>query len=167
MEWFIEIRGNTLIIKANVITKTTKDNSGIKKKKNRKNENICICKVVITTKVAGSDWNTWTGRFIKYQSTCLYNNTSTYSTSKVLIYRTGNAPNSQSSAANNVAYVVHRPASRFPSRGKKWILPLPKTLPLPVRHIKHRRLKLCFSHHERNVRRERSLILRQHRFLNG
>lgn len=43
----MKMRGSTLII-------GNYDNSGIKKK-TEKEENICICKVVITTKVASSD----------------------------------------------------------------------------------------------------------------
>lgn len=41
---------------------------------------------------------------------------------KILIYQTENAPDSQSSAANNVAYAVCWPAS-FPTRVRKWFYP--------------------------------------------
>lgn len=54
----MKMRGSTLIIKANVITKDNQRQLrqfGNKKKKTEKEENICICKVVITTKVASSD----------------------------------------------------------------------------------------------------------------
>lgn len=41
-------------------------------KKKKKGEHLYM---YITTKVASSDWNTRNGRYIKYQSTRLYNNT--------------------------------------------------------------------------------------------
>lgn len=62
----MKMRGSALIIKANVITKTTKG----------KKENISICGVVITTKEASSERVTRNGRYITiYHSICLDNNT--------------------------------------------------------------------------------------------
>lgn len=62
----MKMRGSALIIKANVITKTTKG----------KKEKISICRMVITTKEARSECVTRNGRYVtKYHSTCLDNNT--------------------------------------------------------------------------------------------